>query len=152
MGPQLTSTDEKRRVRFALDNGPKRNAPASPFRATNGLTLTWLLWERMLEEETQHFPRGVRSSRVSVRGSRAASRPCVSCSVDVPVLKNSASARIGMDRAGEGVSSGYPPAMHLLLRARCSHRLLNNMIAVVWMHCDVAITVKNNGRDRWPVT
>jgi hypothetical protein len=72
--------------------------------------------------------------------------------MDVPVLKNSASTRIGMDRAGKGVSSGCPPAMHLLLRARCSHRLLKNMIAVVWMHRDVAITVKNNGRDSWPVT
>jgi hypothetical protein len=126
---------------------------AGPYkRATNGRTLTCLLWERMLKEETQHFPRGVRSSRISVGASRAASRPRVSSSMNVPVLKNSASARIDMDRAGKGVSSGYPPAMHLLLRARCSHRLLKNMIAVVWMHRDVAITVKNNGRDRWPVT
>src|SRR6266513_1452098 len=101
----------------------------------------------MLEEETQHFPRCVRSSRISVGARRAASRPCMSGSMDVPVLKNSASARIGMDRAGKGVSFRYPPAMHLLLRARCSDRLLKNKIAVIWMHCDVAITVKNNGRD-----
>src|SRR5216684_5850599 len=152
MGPQLTSTDEKRRVRFALDNGPKRNAPASPFRATNGLTLTWLRWERMLEEETQHFPRCVRSSRISVGARRAAPRPCVSSSVDVPVLKDSAPTRVGMDRAGIGMPSRYPPAMHLLLRARRSDRLLKNLIAVVWMHRNVAIAVKNNGRDRWPVT
>ena len=106
----------------------------------------------MLEEETQHFPRGVRSSRIRVRASRAASRPCVPSSVDAPVLKDSAATRVGMDGAGIGVSSRYLPAMHLLLRPRCSHTLLKNMIAVVWMHCDVAITVKNNGRDSWPVT
>src|ERR1700738_4557169 len=123
-----------------------------PFSAMNGLTLTWLLWERMLEEETQHFPRCVRSSRISVGARRAASRPCVSSPVDVPVLKDSAPTRAGMDRAGIGMPSRYPLAMHLLLRARRSDRLLKNLIAVVWMHRNVAIAVKNNGRDRWPVT
>jgi hypothetical protein len=53
---------------------------------------------------------------------------------------------------GSVAPSRYPTAMHLLLRGRRSHGLLKNLIAVVWMHCDVAITVKNNGRDRWPVT
>jgi hypothetical protein len=115
-------------------------------------TLTWLLWERMLEEESQHFPRGVRSSRISVGASRVASRPCVSSSMDVPVLKDSAPARVGMDRAGIGMPSGYPPAIHLPLRARRSHRLLKNMIAVAWMHRNVAIAMKNNGRDSRPVT
>jgi hypothetical protein len=42
--------------------------------------------------------------------------------------------------------------MHILLRARRSHRLLKNLIAVGWMHRNVAIAVKNNGRDSWPVT
>jgi hypothetical protein len=37
------------------------------------LTSSWLLWERMPEEEPQHFPRGVRSSRISVGADRAAS-------------------------------------------------------------------------------
>src|SRR5258705_10322270 len=123
-----------------------------PKSATNGLTLTLLLWERMLEKETQHFPRCVRSSRISVGACRAASRPCVSSSVNVPVLKNFAPTRVGVDRAGIGMSSRYPPTMHLLLHARRSHRLLKNLIAVVWMHRNVAIAVKNNGRDRWPVT
>src|SRR5271170_7609377 len=77
---------------------------------------------------------------------------CVSSPVDVPVLKDSAPTRVGMDRAGIGMPSRYPPAMHLLLRARRSHRLLKNLIAVFWMHRNVAITVKNNGRDRRPVT
>ena len=104
----------------------------------------------MLEEETQHFPRCVRSSRISIGARRAASRPCMSSSVDVPVLKDSAPTRVGMDRAGIGMPSRYPPAMHVLLGACRSHRLLKNMIAVVWMHRNVAIAVKNNGRDRCP--
>src|SRR4030088_3295524 len=120
--------------------------------ATNRLTPTWPLWERMPEEKTQHFPRCVRSSRISVGARRAASRPCVSSSVDVPVLKDSAPAGVGVDRAGIGMPSRYPPAIHLLLRARRSQRLFKNLIAVVWMHRNVAIAVKNNGRDRWPVT
>src|SRR6266702_567465 len=115
-------------------------------------TLTWLLWERMLEEETEHFPRCVRSSRISVGARRAAARPCVSSTVDVPVLKDSAPTRVGMDPAGIAMPTRNPPAMHFLLRARGSHRLLKNLIAVVWMHRSVAIAVKNNGRDRWPVT
>src|SRR6478672_11294508 len=105
----------------------------------------------MLEEETQDFPGCVRSSRIGVGARRTASRPCVSGSVDIPVLKNSAPTRVGMDRAGIGMPSRYPPAMHFLLRARRSQRLLKNMIAVVWMHRNVAIAVKNNGRDRGPV-
>src|SRR5260370_4146900 len=118
---------------------------------TSGLTLTKLLWERMLEKETQHFPGCVGSSRISVGARRAASRPCVSSSVDVPVLKDSAPTRVGIDRAGIGMPSRCPPATHLLLRARRSHKLLKNLIAVVWIHRNVAIAVKNNGRDRWPV-
>ena len=106
----------------------------------------------MFEEESQHFLGCVRSSRISVGTSRAASGPCVSGSVNIPVLKDFAPARVGMDRAGVGMPTRHSSAMHLLLRARRSHKLLKNMIAVVWMHCNVAITVKNNGRDRWPVT
>src|ERR1700682_6817596 len=102
----------------------------------------------MLEEETQHFPRCVRSSRISVGTRRAASRPCVSSAVDVPVLKHSTPTRVGMDRAGIGMTSRYPPALHLLLRARRSDRLLKNLIAVVWMHRNVAIALKSNDRDR----
>src|ERR1700686_1359620 len=98
----------------------------------------------MLEEETQHFPRCVRSSRIGVGARRAASRPCVSSSVDIPVLKYSAPTRVGMDRAGIGMPSRYLPAMHILFRARRSDRLLKNLIAVVWMHRKVAVAVKNN--------
>jgi hypothetical protein len=112
--------------------------PASKNLHMNGLTLTWLLWERMLEEETQHFPRCVRSSRISVGARRAASRPCVSSSVDVPVLKDSAPTRVGMDRAGIGMPSRYPPAMHLLLRARRSHTTsLIQLVELLYFACSV---------------
>ena len=49
--------------------------------------------------------------------------------------------RVGMDDAGVGVTSRYQPAMHMLLRARRSDRLLKKLIAVVWMHRNVAIAV-----------
>ena len=104
----------------------------------------------MLKEEAQHFPGRVRSLRIGVGARRATSRPCVSGPVDAPMLKESTPARIGMDRASIGVTARYPPAMHLFLRARRLHRLLKNMIAIVWVHCNVVIAVKNNGRDRWP--
>ena len=76
----------------------------------------------------------------------------MSGSVDIPVLKDATPGRVGMDRAGIGVPLRYLPAMHLLLRARRSQELLTNLIAIVGMHRRVAIAVKNNGRDRWPVT
>src|SRR5882724_4338249 len=102
----------------------------------------------MLEKKTKHFPCCVRSSRIGVGARRATSGPCVSGSVDIPVLQHSASTRVAQDRSSVGMPSRYLPAVHLLLRARPSHRLLKNLIAVVWVHCSVAITVKNNGRDR----
>ena len=106
----------------------------------------------MPAEETQHFPRCVRSLRISVGARRAASRPSVSGSMNVPVLKDSSPTRVGMDRAGIGVPPSYPPAMHLPLRARRSDGLLKNLIAIVRMHRHVTIAVKNNGRESWPVT
>src|SRR6266446_6230114 len=139
-------------VSFGTHDGLKSDITRAPKSAANGLTVTRLLWELMLKEETQHFPRCVRSSRISVGARRAASRPCVSSSVDVPVLKDFPPTRVGMDRAGISMPSRYPPAMHLLLRARVSRRLPKNLIAVVWMRRNVAIAVKNNGRDKWPVT
>src|SRR5467141_2649446 len=151
-GPNRKSSMRANVFRFAPDSGHCSMRSACLKRATKGLTLTWLLWERMLAEEPQHFPRCVRSPRISVGADRAASCPCVSGSVDVPVLKDFAPSRVGVDRPGIGMPFGYPPAMHLLLRARRSRRLLKNMIAVAWMHRNVAIAVKNNGRDKWPVT
>jgi hypothetical protein len=68
--------------------------------ATNGLTPTFLPWERMLKEETQHFPCCVRCSRIGVGACRAAPRPCVGGAMDVPVLKDCAPARFGKDGAG----------------------------------------------------
>jgi hypothetical protein len=41
--------------------------------------------------------------------------------------------------------------MHLLLCPHRSHGLLENLVAVVWMHGRVAIAVKDNGRDNWAV-
>jgi len=46
------------------------------------------------------------------------------------------------------MTSRYLPVMHLPLRRRRSDGLLADSIAVVWMHRSVAVTVKNNGRDR----
>ncbi len=137
---------------FPLITDEERTSQDGLKRATNGLTLTRLLRKRILEEETHHFPRCVRSSRIGVGARRTTSRPCVSSSVDVPVLKDSAPTGVGMDRAGIGMPSRYPPAMHLLLGGRRSHRLLKNMIAVAWMHRNVAITMKNNSRDGGPFT
>src|SRR5262245_42830971 len=103
----------------------------------------------MLEEKAQHFSRCVRSPRVSIGAGRASPRPCVSSSVDAPVLEDVAPAGVAMDGPSIGVTSRHTPAMHVSFRARCVNGLLDYLIAVVWVHCAVAIAVKNNGWDRW---
>src|SRR5215475_11801617 len=105
----------------------------------------------MLEKKTQHFPCCIRSSRISIGARRASPRPSVSSSVNAPVLEDVAPAGVAVHRAGIGVASSHLPAMHVSFRARCLDGLLNNLIAVVWVHRTVAIAVKNNGRDSWPV-
>ena len=105
-----------------------------------------LVWKRMPEEEAQHFPRCVRSLRISVGARRATSRPCVAGAVDIPVLQDFAPAPIDMGRAGIGVASRYLPAMHLFLRARRTHGLFKNLVAIVWMHCGVPVAVENDCR------
>ena len=106
----------------------------------------------MLEEETQHFLCCVRSSRIGIGARGAASGPCMSGSVDIPVLQHSASARVAQDRSGKGMPAGYLPTMHLLLRVHRSQRLLENLTAVVGMHGRVSVAVKNDGRDSRSVT
>jgi hypothetical protein len=71
--------------------------------------------------------------------------------MNIPVLKNRAPTRIGMDGAGVGVSSRNPPSIYFLLRARRSHGLLENLMAIAWMHRNVAVAVKNDRGDDWPV-
>jgi hypothetical protein len=41
--------------------------------------------------------------------------------------------------------------MHHFLRALRPYGLVKNLAAIVWMHGGVAVTVKNNCRDRRPV-
>src|SRR5438105_12974094 len=84
----------------------------------------------VFEEEAQHLTRGVRSSRIGEGAGRAASRPCVCGSVDFPMLKDCAPARVGMDRSGIGMSSGHPTAMHGFSRVCGAHRPRDDMIAV----------------------
>ncbi len=103
----------------------------------------------MLEEEAQHLPRSVRPSRIGVGAGGAASRPGMSGTMDHPVLKDCPPARVGMDRAGIGMASRHPTAMHFLLQAR-RPLLRNDMIAVARMHCVVPIPMKNDGRDSRP--
>ena len=101
----------------------------------------------MPEEKTQHFPRCVRSPRIRVGARRATSRPRVGDAVDIPMLYDFASARVGMSRSGVGMASRYLPAMHLLSRLCRSDGMFDNVGAVVGMHGGVAVAVKNNGRD-----
>src|SRR5215208_5456591 len=71
--------------------------------------------------------------------------------MNVPVLKDFAPPCVGMDSPGVGMPAGYLSPMDFLLRARRSRKLFKNMIAVAWMHRNVAVAMKDNSRDSRPV-
>src|SRR5689334_24796810 len=106
----------------------------------------------MLEEEAQHFLRCVRPLRIGVGARGAASRPRVPSAVDAPVLEYSAPARVGMDGARIGMTTGDLSAMHVCPRARGSDRLRQDFAAIAWMHGRITIAVKHDGRNSRPVT
>src|ERR1700757_1091492 len=105
----------------------------------------------MLQEEAQHLPRGIRPARIGVGAGRARSRPCVTGTMDLPLLEDGSPARIGMKSAGIAVSSRNPSAMHLRLRARRSPGLGDDMIAVARMHRGIGIAVEDVGRNVGPM-
>src|ERR1700688_2619828 len=74
--------------------------------------------ERMLEEETQHFPRRVRPSRIGVGAGGTAARPGVAGTMNVPVFGDRQPAPVGQDGAGIGMAVGDASAKHLRCRAR----------------------------------
>src|SRR6478672_587923 len=99
----------------------------------------------MLEEETQHFPRPVRPSWIGVGAGGTAARPRVAAAMNVPVFGDRPPAAVGKDGAGIGMPAGQPSAKDL----RCTRRfggLLKNSVAVVRVHCGVAIAMENDGR------
>ena len=96
----------------------------------------------MLEEETQHFFRRVRPSRIGVGAGGTAARPRVAGTMNVPVFRDRAPAPIGKDAAGIGMAVGHSAAKHLRCRARGYGGLLENPVAVVRMHRGVAIAME----------
>ena len=101
---------------------------------------------RMLEKETQHFPRCIRTLSVRIGSRRAASGPGVAGAVDIPVLQHLSFA-VRVSRAGIPMPSRNLPAMHLLSRPSRSEGIFDSVGAVARMHGGVAVAMKNNGRD-----
>src|SRR3984893_7440753 len=95
-------------------------------------TLAWLRWERILDEETQHFLRCEGPLWIRIGAGRAAARPGAAGTVDIPVLQYLAFA-VDVDRAGLAMPAGYLPAMYLLLRRGRSDNLPTRRAAVVGM-------------------
>src|ERR1700688_4755470 len=102
--------------------------------------------ERMLEEETQHFPRRVRPSRVGVGAGGTAARPCVAGTMNVPVFGDHPPAPVGKDGASIGMAVGHSAAKHLRCRTRGFGGLLENPVAVVGVNRGVAIAMENDRR------
>jgi hypothetical protein len=84
----------------------------------------------MPEEKTNHFLRRIGSPRIRVGARRAASRPRVGGAVDIPMLYDFASARVGMGRTTVVMAFRYLPAMHGFLRARRTDGLFKNLTAI----------------------
>jgi hypothetical protein len=71
----------------------------------------------------------------------------VTCTVDIPVLQDLASA-FSVGGAGIAMAAGYLPTMQFLLRPDRSDSLFDDLGAIVGMHGGVAVAVENNGWDR----
>src|SRR6478735_6786091 len=95
----------------------------------------------MLEKETQHFPRRIRTSRIGVGAGGTASRPCVASTMNVPAFGDRPPAGVGKDGAGIGMAVGHSAAKHPRCRTRRFGGLLENPVAVVGMHRGVAIAM-----------
>src|SRR6202035_1940469 len=100
----------------------------------------------MLKEETQHFPRRVRPSRIGVGAGGTAARPRVAGTVNIPMFGDRPPAPVGKDGAGIGMAVGYASSKQLRCRTRGPGGLLENLVAVVGMHRGVAIAMENDGR------
>ena len=67
---------------------------------------------RVLEEEAEHLPGGVRPARVGIGAGRAAARPGVPGAVDRPLLEQRPPGGIGVDGAAVGVAARHLTALH----------------------------------------
>src|SRR5262245_26618542 len=101
----------------------------------------------MLQKEAHHLSSCVRPSWICVCPGKAAARPRVSGSVDLPVLEHCAAALIAMNSSGIGVPSGDLTPNQLLLELRTALQG-DDMITVLRVHCLVLIAVKNDRRYR----
>ena len=106
----------------------------------------------MIAKEPEHFLRCVRPSRVGVGAGGTTARPGVTSSVDAPLLQDCLAIGISMARAGIGMATGHLPATDSRLPVRSSHGMGDDMIGVSGVYYCVAIAVKNDGREGWPVS
>jgi hypothetical protein len=102
----------------------------------------------MREEETQHFSRRVRPSRIRAGAGGITARPRVTSTMNVPVFGHRQAARVDKDGATIGMAVRDPSAKHLRCRTRCFGGLIENPVAVIGMHRSVAIAMENDGRHR----
>src|SRR5258707_9385353 len=105
--------------------------------------------QRVLDEESEHLPRGVGPPRIGVGAGGTAARPGMAGSVDDPLLEDRPPARIDMDRAAVGVPAGHPTVLHCCLHIR-GHgvpRLRDDLIAVARVHRGLLIAMEHDRRD-----
>ena len=53
---------------------------------------------------------------------------------------------VDQDGASIGMAVGYASAKYRRRRPRCPGGLLDNLVAILWMHRSVAIAMENDGR------
>src|SRR3990172_7886184 len=66
----------------------------------------------LLEEKAKHLLCRIGPFRVSKRPGRAAARPCMTSSVNLPLLEDPPPARIMLDRARVGMPGGHTSMLH----------------------------------------
>src|ERR1700724_2237633 len=101
------------------------------------------LW--VIEKESEHLPRGVRSLRIRVRPGGTATRPGVARSMNEPLLEDCLPASVMMQDPAVAAATRYPTFLNRCLQVDVQRfpELRDDVIAVIRMHGRLLISMEN---------
>jgi hypothetical protein len=103
----------------------------------------------VIEKKPKHLVRGVRSLRIRVGSGGTATRPGVARSVNDPLLEDCLPASVPVHDAAVGAATRYATLLNRFMQTEVQRfpELRDDLIAVVWMHRRVPVSMEDNRRD-----
>jgi hypothetical protein len=103
---------------------------------------------RMLKEEADHFPAGIRSACIGVRALRTAAGPGMVGALQDPLLQNRSPAVIALDRANEAHAALRSAANDGCLEICPELRLGDDVVAIQRIDRLIRVAMKHDGRNQ----